>query len=168
MVVRSHGSTPRRSGSKMLVLPDGSTEGTVGGGEVENRVVQEALQAIVDGKPRFLEYQMADPGRGDAGVCGGQVEVYVEPIRPKPTIVIIGAGHVGRAVAQLSHWLGYWVVVNDDRAGLCTPEICAECRSIYPFGNGRFTRAIGNQPLDIPGTHHPWGGFGRGGFACFA
>jgi len=122
MIIRANGSTPRRTGSKMLVLPDGSIEGTVGGGEVENRVVQEALQAMADGKPRVLEYRMADPGRGDPGVCGGQVEVYVEPIRPKPTIVIIGAGHVGKAVAELAHWLGYRVVVNDDRPELCTPE----------------------------------------------
>jgi len=122
MIIRSNGSTPRKPGSKMLVLPDGSFEGTVGGGEVENRVVQEALQAMADGKPRLLEYQMTDPGRGDPGVCGGQVQVYVEPIRPKPTIVIIGAGHVGKAVAELAHWLGYRVVVNDDRPELCTPE----------------------------------------------
>lgn len=122
MVIRSKGSTPRHTGSKMLVFPDGKIEGTVGGGELENRVIREALEAISDGRPRILEYQMTDPKRGDVGVCGGQVEVYVEPVRPKPTIVVIGAGHVGKALAYLAHWLGYWVVVNDDRPGFCTPE----------------------------------------------
>src|SRR5512139_4069094 len=87
-VVRSKGSTPRHTGSKMLVYPDGSIVGTVGGGELENRVIKEALQAIRDGRPRMLEYQMTDPERGDPGVCGGQVEVYVEPIQPKPTLVV--------------------------------------------------------------------------------
>jgi len=122
MVVRSLGSTPRRSGSKMLVFPDGRIEGTVGGGELENRVIREALQAIEDGKPRMLDYQMTDLSRGDPGVCGGRVEVYVEPLRPKPTILVIGVGHVGKAVARLAHWLGYRVVVSDDRPDFCTPE----------------------------------------------
>jgi xanthine dehydrogenase accessory factor len=132
MVVRSKGSTPRNAGSKMLVYPDGTIAGTVGGGELENRVIQEALRAISDGRPRMLEYQMADPGRGDPGVCGGQVEVYVEPVRPKPTIVVIGVGHVGKAVAQLAHWLGYRVVLNDDRPDFCTPETVPDADQYIP------------------------------------
>lgn len=121
-VVRSMGSTPRRSGSKMLVYPDGTILGTVGGGELESRVIAEALRAIQDGTPKLLEYHMTDPQRGDPGVCGGQVEVYVEPILPKPTLVVIGVGHVGKAVAHLAHWLGFRVVVNDDRPEFCTPQ----------------------------------------------
>jgi xanthine dehydrogenase accessory factor len=121
-LIRSQGSTPRHSGSKMLVYQDGSIIGTVGGGEVENRVIEEAVQSIKDGKPRLLEYNMSDPERGDPGVCGGQMEVFVEPIQSKPTLVIIGAGHVGKAVAHLAHWLGFRVVINDDRPEFCTPE----------------------------------------------
>lgn len=122
MVVRSKGSTPRGAGSKMLVYPDGSIVGTVGGGEMENRVIAEARQAIQDGQARMLEYNMSDPARGDPGVCGGQVEVYVEPLRPRPTLVVIGAGHVGKAVVHLAKWLGFYVVINDDRAEFCRPE----------------------------------------------
>lgn len=122
MVVRTNGSTPRRSGSKMLVYPDGTIVGTVGGGELENRVRQAALEAIKDGKTRLLEYEMTDIERGDVGICGGQVEVYVEPIQPKPTLVVIGAGHVGKAVVHLAHWLGFRVVLSDDRPDFCTPE----------------------------------------------
>jgi xanthine dehydrogenase accessory factor len=122
MVVRTHGSTPRHSGSKMLVYPDGSILGTVGGGELENRVIQEALESIKDGNSRLLKYEMTDIERGDVGVCGGQVEVYVEPIRPKPTLVVIGAGHIGKAVVHLAHWLGFFVVLNDDRPDFCTPQ----------------------------------------------
>jgi len=117
----------------MLVYPDGRIVGTVGGGELENRVIKEALLAIQDGQPRFLEYNMAEPTRGDAGVCGGQVEVYVEPILPKPTLVVIGAGHVGKAVAHLAHWLGFYVVVSDDRVELCTPEIIPEADEYLPI-----------------------------------
>ncbi|MDI6693779.1 MAG: XdhC family protein [Anaerolineales bacterium] len=126
MVVRSKGSTPRHTGSKMLVYPDGSIVGTVGGGELENRVIAEAKQAILDGQSRLLEYDLSDPARGDPGVCGGQVEVFVEPVLPKPTLIVIGAGHVGRAVVHLAKWLGFRVVVNDDRAEFCTPEATPE------------------------------------------
>jgi xanthine dehydrogenase accessory factor len=113
-IIECSGSTPRHVGSKMLVYPDGHFLGTVGGGEVEIRVLQEALGAIQDGKPRKLQYNMVNPQRGDPGVCGGTLEVYVEPILPDPTLVVIGGGHVGKCVAHLAKWLGFQVAVSDD------------------------------------------------------
>jgi xanthine dehydrogenase accessory factor len=121
-IVSSQGSTPRHTTSKMLVYPDGNILGTVGGGEVENRVRLEAQQAIVEGRPRLLSYNMADPARGDPGVCGGQLEIFVEPILPKPVLLLVGAGHVGKAVVHLAKWLGFYVIVSDDRTEFCTPE----------------------------------------------
>lgn len=121
-IVRAQGSTPRHAGSKMLVYPDGHITGTVGGGEMESRVIHEALEAMQDGKPRMIEYNMSDPTRGDPGVCGGTVEVFVDPIQPKPALLVIGAGHVGKAVAHLAKWLGFYVAVSDDRPEMCTPE----------------------------------------------
>src|SRR5512143_2984519 len=79
-VVKTSGSTPRHSTSKMLVFADGHIQGTVGGGEMENRVIREALASLQDGHSRLVEYSLVDPTRGDAGVCGGQVEVFVEPV----------------------------------------------------------------------------------------
>jgi len=131
-IIDSQGSTPRHTGSKMLVYPDGKILGTVGGGELENRVIREAQEAILDGRPRRLAYNMADPERGDPGVCGGQVEVYVEPIQPKPTLIVIGSGHVGKAVAHLAHWLGFRVIVNDDRPEFCTPNAVPEADLYLP------------------------------------
>ncbi len=131
-VVRSSGSTPRHAASKMLVYPDGHILGTVGGGELENRVIKEALQALKDGTPRILEYSMADPQRGDPGVCGGQLEVFVEPIMPKPVLVVVGSGHVGKAVAHLAKWLGFRVVVSDDRPEFCSPEAVPDGDEFYP------------------------------------
>ena len=133
MIVRSRGSTPRHATSKMLVFPDGHILGTVGGGEVESRVISEALKAIADRKPRLLEYNMADPERGDPGVCGGQLEIYVEPIIPKPTLVIVGVGHVGKAVAHLAKWLGFVVAVCDDRPDFCNQTAVPEADEFYPI-----------------------------------
>jgi xanthine dehydrogenase accessory factor len=125
-IVRSQGSTPRHTTSKMLVYPDGRILGTVGGGEVETRVRSEALQVIAEGRPRLLSYNMADPARGDPGVCGGQLEIFVEPILPKPVLLLIGAGHVGKAVVHLAKWLGFYVIASDDRPEFCTPESVPE------------------------------------------
>lgn len=130
-VVRTSGSTPRREGSKMLVYLDGHISGTVGGGEMESRVVKEALDAIEGGKPRLVKYSMTDPKRGDPGVCGGQMEVYVEPILPQATVVVIGAGHVGVALAHLAHWLGFRVIVSDDRDGFAAPEKTPEADEFH-------------------------------------
>ncbi|MEX2144265.1 MAG: XdhC family protein [Anaerolineales bacterium] len=131
-VTRASGSVPRQPGAKMLVFPNGRSEGTIGGGEMEARVVAEALVALADGKPRTLEYNLTDPGRGDPGLCGGTVEVFVEPILPQETMLIIGAGHVGRALAQVAEFLGYRVLLSDDRPELCTPEAVPHAQAFYP------------------------------------
>jgi xanthine dehydrogenase accessory factor len=131
IVTKSEGSTPRHTGSKMLVYPDGHFIGTVGGGDLEHRVIDEAKNALVDGEPRLLHYNMSDPARGDPGVCGGQVEVFVEPILPPHTIVVIGIGHVGKAVVHLAKWLGFHVVVSDDRPEFCNPETVPEADRYY-------------------------------------
>ena len=141
-VVKSEGSTPRHVGSKMLVYPDGKFIGTVGGGELENRVFHAAMQALKDGKAHTLEYSMTDPARGDPGVCGGQVEVFVEPILPAPTLVVIGAGHVGKAVVHLAKWLGFRVAVCDDRVEFCTPESTPGADEYYPIEMGKLTEKL--------------------------
>ena len=132
-VIGSQGSTPRNAGSKMLVYQDGSFIGTVGGGEVENRVLTEALAALEDGQARVLSYNMSDPNRGDPGICGGQLEVFLEPVLPRPLVVVIGAGHVGKAVAHLANWLGFRVAVSDDRSAFCTPDAVPAADEFYPL-----------------------------------
>ncbi len=131
-IIDSSGSTPRHTGSKMLVYDDGHFIGTVGGGEVEIRVIQEALAALDDGKSRLLKYNMVDPKQGDPGVCGGTLEVYVEPILPDPLVLLIGGGHVGKAVVHLAKWLGYRVAVSDDRAEFCNNAANPDADEFYP------------------------------------
>jgi xanthine dehydrogenase accessory factor len=131
-IIKTQGSTPRHEGSKMLVYPDGNFIGTVGGGEVESRVIKEALEAFKEGKNRLLHYSMVNPKEGDPGVCGGQLEIYVEPILSRPLLVVIGAGHVGIAVTHLASWLGFRVAVSDDRPEWCTPELHPDADEFYP------------------------------------
>ncbi len=142
-VVRTSRSVPRRPGSKMLVWPDGSITGTVGGGEMEHRVKTEAAAALADGQPRLLAYSLVDPAEGDPGVCGGDAEIYLEPHMPDPVLFIVGAGHVGRAVAELGRWLGHRIVLWDDR-----PDVLAEAGAP---GNGDGTEEGRSGPSDRPG-----------------
>lgn len=125
-IIRSSGSTPRHETSKMIVYPDGSILGTIGGGELEVRVIKQSLDALKDGKTRLITYNYVDPARGDVGVCGGSVDVYMEPIMSKPTLVIIGSGHVGKALCHLAHWLNFRVVIADDRPEFCSDQFISE------------------------------------------
>ena len=122
VIVKAHGSVPRQTGSKMLIWPDGTIVGTVGGGEMEALVIGEAQDAIRSGRSRVVSYNFTDLASGDPGICGGTVEVFVEPLAPPPTILVVGCGHVGKAVAELAKWLEYRVVVSDDRPGYATEE----------------------------------------------
>jgi xanthine dehydrogenase accessory factor len=146
-IIHSQGSTPRGVGSKMLVFPDGSIVGTVGGGEVESRVIEEALASLQDGQSRVLSYSMVEPQRGDPGVCGGQLEVFVDPILPTPLLVVIGGGHVGKAVADLAHWLEFRVAISDDRHEFCNPEA-------VPLADEYFPVAMADLPDHLEIT--PW------------
>ena len=121
-VVKARGSVPRHAGTKMVVYENGRISGTIGGGEMESRVIEEAKAALVDGQTRLVPYALVDPKSGDPGVCGGEMEIYLEPYLPPATVLVIGCGHVGRAVADLAHWLGYRVAVTDDREELVTAE----------------------------------------------
>jgi len=121
-IIRARGSVPRHAGSKMLIYQDGRVSGTIGGGEMEARVIDEAQQAIGTGQPRLAPYSLVNPANGDPGVCGGEVEVYIEPFNSPATVLVLGAGHVGRAVVQLAGWLGFRVALHDDREEMVSPK----------------------------------------------
>ncbi len=121
-VVATKRSVPRRAGTKMLVYGDGRLVGTVGGGEMESRVIDEAKATLRSGRTKLLDYALLSPERGDPGVCGGEVQIYLEPHMPPHTVFVVGAGHVGRAVVDLAHWLGYMTVVTDDREDRLTDD----------------------------------------------
>ncbi|NPV68318.1 MAG: XdhC family protein [Anaerolineae bacterium] len=130
-VVRTQGSVPRHAGSKMIVWLGGRIAGTVGGGMLESKVIEAAQQVIATARPDLLTYRMNDMAAGDVGVCGGTVEVFIEPMLPPPTVLVIGCGHVGKEVAALAKWVGYRVLVSDDRADLCTPSHIPDMDGYY-------------------------------------
>ena len=121
-VVSVQGSVPRHTGSKMLVRADGSITGTVGGGAMEAQVIKSALDALADGQTRMPSYTLNNLEDGDPGICGGTVQVFIEPLGLKPTLLVIGGGHVGKALAELGKWSGYRVLLSDDRPEFCNAD----------------------------------------------
>jgi xanthine dehydrogenase accessory factor len=112
-IVDSVGSAPRKVGARMMVSPDGSIAGTVGGGSLEKLVIADALQAQKR-KKSFLKTYPLDKKSG-LGVCGGKVSVFIECLEPAKKLVICGAGHIGLALSFVAKMLGFSVTVVDHR-----------------------------------------------------
>jgi len=112
-IVQTIGSSPQKQGAKMLVRDDGSIFGTLGGGCIEAEVIQHSLMAIKDGQSLTVPFELTEKHGGL--VCGGKVLVFIEPVIPEPEMIILGAGHVGRALSSLAKFSGFRVIVTDDR-----------------------------------------------------
>ena len=122
-VVRSQGSTPQRAGAKMLVWADGRTVGTIGGGCYENDAFWKAREAIGSGKPQLVQYELNDDFAQENGlICGGRMDVHIDPLAPSPRLYIIGAGHVGFHLAKLAGDIGFRIHVVDDREKFANTE----------------------------------------------
>jgi len=122
-IVRSTGSTPQRTGAKMLVFADGRTVGTIGGGCYENESILKAREAIATGTPALVKYDLNDDFVQESGlICGGQMEVYIDPIAPSPALYVVGAGHVGWHLARMAADAGFRIHVLDDREKFANAE----------------------------------------------
>jgi xanthine dehydrogenase accessory factor len=122
-VVRASGSTPREEGAKMLVRPDGSIIGTIGGGSLEAQVIREAVKVIRQGKPKHLHRSLAAGDAEEAGmICGGDLEVFIEPILTPPALYIFGGGHIALALVKMGKLVGFNITVIDDRAEFASAE----------------------------------------------
>ncbi len=127
-IVECKGSSPQKQGAKMLIRDDGSLMGTLGGGCLEADVVQGALMAIRDGNPMTMPFELTE--RDGGLVCGGTVLVYIEPVLPEPHLIILGAGHVGKALTKLARFTGFRVTVVDDRVEHANRENIPEATDI--------------------------------------
>ena len=122
-ITNSTGSTPQRVGAKMLVYSDGRTVGTIGGGCYENDAFWKAREAIKARRPLNVKYELNDDFAQETGlVCGGQMEVFIEPVEASPDVYVFGAGHVGQFVAKMAHEVGFRVHVIDDREKFANRE----------------------------------------------
>jgi len=122
-IVATTGSTPLRPSPKMLVFGDGRIVGTIGGGCYENDAFGKAREAILSRAPQLVHYELDDDFAQETGlICGGQMDVYIEPIEPSPELYIVGAGHVGFHLARIAQEVGFRVHVADDREKFANAE----------------------------------------------
>ncbi len=102
----------------MLVTSDGEALGTIGGGGMERRLIDEALDALREGKPRALHFALGVPAReGMISVnskCGGEVKIFMDVLKPEPRLIIMGSGLIAQTVARYSSDCGFHVTVVDD------------------------------------------------------
>src|SRR5512146_116598 len=122
-IVEKRGSIPSYESAKLLVREDGSMVGTIGGGCVEAEVWNAAREVIETEKPRHLSFNLGQDAAYDNGlICGGQLEIFVEPIVPQPRAFIFGAGHISKSLSNISNLAGFSTTVIDDRETFANRE----------------------------------------------
>lgn len=116
-VVQVTGSASARRGSKAIIDARGRLlTGWVGGGCAESAVRSEAIACLESGRPRMLTLDMSDEALGIGMPCGGKMEVFIEPVLPRPELLIVGHGQIAETLARLGHMMGFAVTVNDPAA----------------------------------------------------
>lgn len=122
-IVEVQGSVPSHANAKMLIRQDGSIVGTVGGGCVEAEVWEAAREVMETERPRKLRFSLNHDASFENGlICGGQLEIYVEPILAQPQLLLFGGGHVSRCISQVATLAGFDVTVIDDRESFANPS----------------------------------------------
>src|SRR6516165_8860798 len=131
-IVEVRGSIPSYESAKLLVREDGSMAGTIGGGCVEAEVWNAAREVLDTEKPRRLTFNLGQDAAYDNGlICGGQLEVFVEPVLPVPHAFIFGAGHISKSLSKVATLAGFSTVVVDDRESFANRERFPEAQEVH-------------------------------------
>ena len=131
-IIQARGSIPSFPSAKMLIREDGSTLGTIGGGCVEAEVWDAARETLRSETPRYLTFNLNQEAAYENGlICGGQLEVYIEPVLPQPRAILFGAGHISRSLSKIAHLAGFATVIVDDRESFANRERFPEASEIY-------------------------------------
>ena len=131
-IVQVNGSIPSYESAKMLVREDGSLAGTIGGGCVEAEVWTAAREVIETERPRHLTFSLGQDAAYDNGlICGGQLNVFVEPVIPQPRALIFGAGHISKSLSKIATMAGFATSVIDNRETFANRERFPEAEDIY-------------------------------------
>lgn len=142
-VIATEGSTPQKAGAKMVVYADGRIVGTIGGGCVEAEMTWRARQVIDTRKPQLAAYDLTPDQAGEDGlVCGGRMQVFIEPIEGTPVLCLFGAGHVAQPLARMAKQAGFRVEVADDRIKFVNRERFPEADLIVVDGFAEAARKM--------------------------
>ncbi len=143
-VVESRGFTPRKAGAHMLIADDGATVGTIGGGAIENEVLDHARALLRDGGSEVMKKHLTQ----ELGMCcGGEMTVFLEVVEPRPRLWLFGAGYIAKPLAAIAAGCGFEVTVVDGRAEWATPERFPTSTVIVQEP-ADFARALETAPAD--------------------
>lgn len=146
IVVRVEGSAPRKPGAKMIVRRDGRIIGTMGGGDLEKRVIEEALETLKRETPQMVSFTLdVEKGKMDM-MCGGKVDVYIEPVLPAPRLIVFGAGHITRRLGPLMKGMGFSVTVVEDTTDLVQQDPPGGVDEVVVMDMAEFARALAPDP----------------------
>lgn len=149
-IVHTNGSIPSYESSRMLVREDGSIAGTIGGGCVEADVWAAAKEVIRAETPRKMTFNLNNEATYDNGlICGGTLEVFVEPILPQPTLYIFGGGHVSIALANAAHTAGFAIGIIDDREAFANAQRFPMASEIHTSFENAFAKLQPNASTYI-------------------
>ncbi|MGC2418410.1 MAG: XdhC/CoxI family protein [Candidatus Acidiferrales bacterium] len=144
-IVHTNGSIPSYESSRMLVRDDGSILGTIGGGCVEAEVWAAAKEVIMAEQPRKMTFNLNQDAAYDAGlICGGTLEIFVEPILPQPLLYIFGGGHISSAVARVASASGFSITIADDREAFSNTERFPMADKLYTTYEDAFAKIVPN------------------------
>jgi xanthine dehydrogenase accessory factor len=131
-IVQIKGSVPSFQTAKMLVRDDGSTLGSVGGGCVEAEVWAAAQDVLREEKSRIMTFDLTEDSMADSGlICGGKLEIFIEPILPTPKMIIFGGGHISTQLSKIATIAGFKTTIVDNRPMYANPERFPEAEAIY-------------------------------------
>ncbi len=131
-IVSARGSIPSYETAKLLIREDGTIAGTVGGGCVEAQVLTAAREVIDTGKPKHLCFDLSQEAASENGlICGGELEVFLEPVLPQAVAFIFGAGHISKNLSKVASLAGFATVIVDDRASFANRERFPEAEAIH-------------------------------------
>ena len=131
-IVEVRGSIPSYESAKLLVREDGSMLGTIGGGCVEAEVWNAARDVIEKEQPRHLSFNLGQDAAYDNGlICGGQLDIFVEPVLPVPGAFIFGAGHISKSISKVAHLAGFSTTIVDNRENFANRDRFPEAVEIY-------------------------------------
>jgi xanthine dehydrogenase accessory factor len=131
-IVQVRGSIPSFESAKLLVREDGSMVGTIGGGCVEAEVWNAARDVMETEKPKHMSFNLGQDAAYDNGlICGGQLDVFVEPVIPPPRVIIFGAGHISKSLCKVASLAGFSTTIVDNRDSFANRERFPEADEIF-------------------------------------
>jgi xanthine dehydrogenase accessory factor len=147
-VLESIGGTPCRSGFKMIVYPDGSTQGTVGGGLIEKKIITHCLQLFVSQKNEFLQFELTEAESGIGMQCGGNARVFLEFFPPARTVYLFGAGHLCQSIVPILKSLAFHIVIIDERPEYADPQRLLQADSVICSDYQKYAAEFLPSPQD--------------------